>query len=91
MKYALKLIFLKCIFELMINTAQPASKSIYAEKNGFDITNLIFQNMYVWQCGAAVKELLAAADELVSTPGDTSFSVSLYGFFFFFFCLVFVF
>ena len=69
----------------MINTAQPASKSIYAEKNGFDITNLIFQNMYVWQCGAAVKELLAAADELVSTPGDTSFSVSLYGFFFFFF------
>ena len=68
----------------MINTAQPASKSIYAEKNGFDITNLIFQNLYVWQCGAAVKELLAAADELVSTPGDTSFSVSLYGFFFFF-------
>ena len=55
----------------MINTAQPASKSIYAEKNGFDITNLIFQNIYVWQCGAAVKELLAAADELVSTPGDT--------------------
>ena len=75
----------------MINTAQPASKSIYAEKNGFDITNSIFQNMYVWQCGAAVKELLAAADELVSTPGDTSFSVSLYVFFFFLLCLVFVF
>ena len=51
MKYALKLIFLKCIFELMINTAQPASKSVYAEKNGFDITKLIFQNKYVWQCG----------------------------------------
>ena len=33
----------------MINTAQPASKSVYAEKNGFDITKLIFQNMYVWQ------------------------------------------
>ena len=78
MKYALKLIFLKCIFELMINTAQPASKSVYAEKNGFDITNLIFQNMYVWQCGAAVKELLAAADELGSTPGNTAFSVCLY-------------
>ena len=60
----------------MINTAQPASKSVYAEKNGFDITNLIFQNIYVWQCGAAVKELLAAAD---------AFSVSLYRFFPFFF------
>ena len=69
----------------MINTAQPASKSIYAEKNGFDITNLIFQNMYVWQCGAAVKELLAAADEPGSTPGNTAFSVSLYRFFPFFF------
>ena len=68
----------------MINTAQPASKSVYAEKNGFDITKLIFQNKYVWQSGAAVKELLAAADEPGSTPGDTSFSVSLYGFFFFF-------
>ena len=75
----------------MINTAQPASKSVYAEKNGFDITNLIFQNMYVWQCGAAVKELLAAADEPGSTPGNTAFSVSLYRFFPFFFCLVFVF
>ena len=62
----------------MINTAQPASKSVYAEKNGFDITNLIFQNMYVWQCGAAVKELLTAADEPGSTSGDTAFSVSLY-------------
>ena len=41
--------------------------------------------MYVWQCGAAVKELIAPADEPVSTPGDTSFSVSLYGFFSFFF------
>ena len=43
--------------------------------------------MYVWQCGAAVKELIAPADEPVSTPGDTSFSVSLYGFFSFFFFL----
>ena len=34
--------------------------------------------MYVWQCGAAVKELLAAADEPGSTSGDTAFSVSLY-------------
>ena len=76
----------------MIKTAQPASKSVYAEKNGFDITKLIFQNMYVWQCGAAVTELLAAADETGSTSGDTAFSVSLYRLFlFFFFCLVFVF
>ena len=75
----------------MINTAQPASKSVYAEKNGFDITKLIFPNKYVWQCGAAVKELLAAADERGSTPGNTAFSVSLYRFFPFFFCLVFVF
>ena len=75
----------------MINTAQPASKSVYAENNGFDITKLIFQNKYVWQCGAAVKELLAAADERGLNPGNTAFSVSLNRFFRFFFCLVFVF
>ena len=43
-------------------------------------------------CGSvveAVKELLAAADE--PTLGNTAFSVSLYRFFPFFFCLVFVF
>ena len=69
----------------MINTAQPASKSVFAEKNGFDITKLIFENMYVWQCGVAVKELLAAADEPGSTPGDTAFSVFFVSFFSFFF------
>ena len=80
----------------MINTAQPASKSVYAEKNGFDITKLIFQNMYAWQCGTAVKELLAAADEPGSTPGDTAFPVSslyrffLFLFFFFLFSLCFL-
>ena len=41
--------------------------------------------MYVWQCGAAVKELLAAADEPNSTSGDTAFSLSLYRLFLFFF------
>ena len=71
----------------MINTAQPASKSVYAEKNGFDITKLIFHNMHVWQCGAAVKELLAAAYEPGSTSGDTAFSVSLYRLVLFFFCV----
>ena len=77
----------------MINTAQPASKSVYVEKNGFDITKLIFQNMYVWQCGAAVKELLAAADEPGSTPVRPHFLFLCIVFFFlfFFFCLVFVF
>ena len=76
----------------MINTAQPASKSVYAEKNGFDITKLIFQNMYAWQCGTAVKELLAAADEPGSTPGDTAFHVSsLFRFFLFIFFFFFLF
>ena len=51
-----------------------------AEKNGFNITKLIFQNMCVWQCGAVVKEFLASADEPGSTPGEAEFSVSLYSF-----------
>ena len=51
-----------------------------AEKNGFNITKLIFQNMCVWQCGAVVKEFLASADEPGSTPGEAAFSVSLYSF-----------
>ena len=55
-------------------------KASMAEKNGFDITKLIFQNMCVWQCGAVVKEFLASADEPGSTPSDASFSVSLYSF-----------
>ena len=32
-----------------------------AEKSGFDITQLIFLNMSVWQWGTVVKELLAPA------------------------------
>ena len=51
-----------------------------AEKNGFNITKLIFQNICVWQCGAVVKEFLASADEPGSTPGEATFSVSLYSF-----------
>ena len=35
LKYALKLIFLKCINELMINTALPASKSVYGLEKWF--------------------------------------------------------
>ena len=52
-----------------------------AEKNGFDITKLIFQNICVWQCGAVVKEFLASADKPGWTSGDAAFSVSLYSFF----------
>ena len=52
-----------------------------AEKNGFDITKLIFQNMCVWQCGAVVKELLAPADEPGSTLGDRIFCFFVSSFF----------
>ena len=58
-----------------------------AEKNGFNLTKLIFQNMCVWQCGAMVKELPAPTDEPGSTPGDAAFSVS----FTFFVVVVFLF
>ena len=70
LKYALKLIFLKCIFEFMINTAPPDSGNVYGRKNCFDKIN--FSN-HVCHCGAVVKELLACADKPVSTPGDAVF------------------
>ena len=35
LKYALKLIFLKCIFEFMINTAPPTSNSIHGREKCF--------------------------------------------------------
>ena len=44
-----------------------------AEKNCFDVTKLIFQNMCVTAGGAVVKELLAPADKPGSTPGDAVF------------------
>ena len=44
-----------------------------AEKNGFDLTKFIFQNMCVWQWGAVVKKFLALADVWGSTPGDAIF------------------
>ena len=51
----LKLIFLKCIFDFMINTAPPALNSVFQVfdrlKNGFDITKLIFQScVSLWCC-----------------------------------------
>ena len=70
MKYALKLIFLKCVFEFMINTAPPASNSVYGREKEkpfpYDKINL---TNHVCRCGAVVKELLARADKPGSTPG----------------------
>ena len=59
-----------------------------AEKNGFDITKLIFPNMCVWQCGAVVKELLASADERGSTLGDRIFCFCVSFFFLFILCFL---
>ena len=57
----------------MINTAHQLQKASMAEKNGFDLTKFIFQNMCVWQWGAVVKKFLALADAWGSTPGDAIF------------------
>ena len=72
MKYALKLIFLKCIFEFIINTAPPASNSVYGKEKLFWYDKINHSNQ-VCHCGAVVKELLARADNLGSTPGDAVF------------------
>ena len=39
LKYSLKLIFLKCIFEFMINTAPQASNSVYAREKCLNSIN----------------------------------------------------
>ena len=44
-----------------------------AEKNGFDLTKFIFQNMCVWQWAPVVKKFLALADAWGSTSGDAIF------------------
>ena len=72
LKYALKLIFLKFIFEFLINTAPPASNSVYGREKLFWYDKIKFSN-HVCHCSAVVKELLARADKLGSTPGDTVF------------------
>ena len=57
--------------QIQLHQLQTVSK---AEKNGFDITKLIFQNVCtVCLCGAVVKELLARADLPGSTPGGSVF------------------
>ena len=72
MKYELKLIFLKCIFEFMMNTAPPASNSVYGREKLFWYDKINF-SYHAGHCGAVVKELLARADKPGSTPGNNVF------------------
>ena len=84
MKYTLKLIFLKCIFEFMINTAPTASNSVYGREKLFWYDKINF-SYHACHCGTVVKELLACADKPGSTPGDAVFCFFVP---FFFSCLV---
>ena len=67
----------------MINTAPPASNCVYGSENWFFNS----YNKFTQICGTVtvVKELLACADELASTPGVTVFCFSLDNLFFFLF------
>ena len=76
MKYALKLVFLKCIFEFMINTALPASNSFYGREKLFRCDKINVSN-HVYYCGAVVKEFLAGADK----PGSTRDHVTAFHYF----------
>ena len=67
LKYALKLIFLKFLFEIMINRAPPASNSVYGREKLFWYEKLNVSN-HVCHCGTVVKELLERADKPGSTP-----------------------
>ena len=67
----------------MINTAPPASNSVYGREKLFGYDKINFSD-HVCHCGAVVKELLAPADKPESTPGDAVFCF----FVLFFFCLV---
>ena len=57
----------------MINTAPPASNSVYGREKLFWYDKINFSN-HVCHCGAVVKEFLARADKPGSTPGDAAFS-----------------
>ena len=73
-------------WQIQLHQLQTASK---AEKNGFDITKLIFQNVStVCLRGAVVKELLARADLPGSTPGGIVFCFFVPCFFFFSLCFL---
>ena len=71
-KKGVKLIFLKCIFKFMINTAPTASNRVYGREKLFCYDKINISN-HAGHCGAVVKELLARADKPGSTPGDAVF------------------
>ena len=79
LKYALKLVFLKCIFEFIINTALPASNSVYGREKLFRYDKINVSS-HVCHCGAVVKEFLARADK----PGSTTLLFCFFASFFFF-------
>ena len=64
----------------MINTAPPASNSVYGREKMFWYDKINFHNL-VCHCGTVVKEFLARADKPGSTPGDAAFCSFLKFFF----------
>ena len=56
----------------MVNTAPPASNSVYGREKLFRYDKINFTT-HVCHCGAVVKELLERADKPGSTPGDAVF------------------
>ena len=86
MKNALKLVFLKCVFEFMIDTAPPASNSVYGRENLFSYDKINYSN-HACHCGAWSKSFLSVQINQVPLPA-TLLSVSLYRFFS---CLVYFF
>ena len=64
----------------MINTAPPASNSVYGSERLFWYDKINFSNR-VCHCGAVVEKLLARADKPGSTPGDAVFCFFVYRFF----------
>ena len=84
-KYALKLVFLKCIFEFMINIAPPASNSVYGREHLFWYDKITFSNMRVTVVHWSWSFLHVQINRV--RPPATLLSVSLHRFFFF--CLFF--
>ena len=66
----------------MINTAPPASNSVYSREKLFWYDKIIFWN-HVCHRGAVVKELLKREDKPGSTPGNAVFCFFIPFFFFF--------
>ena len=72
----------------MINTAPPASNSVYSREKLFWCDKIIFSN-HVCHRGAVVKELLKREDKPGSTPGNAVFCFFIPFFFFLLFGLFF--